>query len=235
MFATDHPVDRSMIEQVLTQERLITVGRLIPSIVHEINNPLQAIRGALTLALDDIENPNELREYIAISQQEIEHITRLLGQVRLIYRTQNDQSEIFPLSVLFRDAIDLTREDAMRQKVRVHNLLPSNSPLVEAVYNHIYIAILRTILAFIDAIGAAGGGELTFTAEDTPSQLLISFMTRVPIFIQEPDLGSTVSKKMIDRFELASSADLVAANGGMMEFQLSDDSVSLCIEFPKAA
>ena len=149
--------------------------------MHEINNPLQAIRGALALALDDIENPRELREYITISQQEIEHITALLGQVRLIYRSQNDQPELIPLSVLFRDAIDLTREETMRQKVKINNLLPSNSPLVEGVYNHIYIVILRTILAFTDAIGETGGGELTITAEDTPTQLQIYFTTIAPI------------------------------------------------------
>ena len=175
MLAPTEPVDQSTLEQILKQERLITIGRLIASFVHEINNPLQAIRGALALALDDIENPRELREYITISQQEIEHITALLDQVRLIYRSQSDQPELFPLSVLFRDAIDLTREETMRQKVRIKNLLPSDSPLVEGVYNHIYIVVLRTILAFTDAIGAAGGGELTITAEETPAQLKFTF------------------------------------------------------------
>src|SRR4030042_885798 len=129
MFSSPGSVDHSTLEQILKQERLITIGRLIGSFVHDINNPLQAIRGALALALDDIENPRELREYITISQQEIEHITALLGQVRLIYRSPNDQPEMFPLSVLFRDAIELTREETMRQKVKINNRLPSNSPL----------------------------------------------------------------------------------------------------------
>jgi signal transduction histidine kinase len=232
MLAPPEPVDHPTLEQILKQERLITIGRLIGSFVHEINNPLQAIRGALALALDDIENPRELREYITISQQEIEHITALLGQVRLIYRSQSDQPELFPLSVLFRDAINLTREEMMRQKVKINNLLPSNSPLVEGFYNHIYIIILRTILAFTDAIGETGGGELTVTAEDTPTQITIYFTTKAPIPIPQPGLGSPPASRMMIKFDLTSSVELVKANGGVMDFQSCEDPVILRIDLP---
>jgi len=232
MLAPPEPVDQPTLEQILKQERLITLGRLIASFIHEINNPLQAIRGALALALDDIENPRELREYITISQQEIEHITALLGQVRLIYRSQNDQPEMFPLSVLFRDALGLTREEMMRQKVKIHNLLPSESPLVEGFYNHIYIVILRTILAFTDLIGETGGGELEVTAEETPSQVKIYFMTKAPISIPQPGLGSPPESKMLIKFDLSSSAELVKANKGVMKFQSCGDPVILRIDLP---
>jgi len=229
MLAQTGPVDQSSLEEILKQERLITIGRLISGFVHEINNPLQAIRGALTLALDDIESPRELREYITISQQEIEHITALLGQVRLIYRSQNDQPELFPLSVPFRDAIDLTREETMVQKVKINNLLPTNSPLVEGFYNHIYIVILRTILAFTDAIGEAGGGELTVTAEESPTRIKIYFTTEAPISILHP------ADKMLKKFDLASSVELVKANGGMMDFQSCESPVILRIDLPSVS
>jgi signal transduction histidine kinase len=232
MLSPPGPMDRPTLEQVLKQERLITIGRLIGSFVHEINNPLQAIRGALALALDDIENPRELREYITISQQEIGQITTLLEQVRRIYRSENDQPEVFPLSVLFRDAINLTREEMMRQKVKINNLLPSKSPLVEGFYNHIYIIILRTILAFTDAIGEIGGGELTVTAEDDPLQITIFFTTKAPISIFQPGLGSSPASKMLVKFDLTASAELVKANGGVMDFQSCEDPVILRIDLP---
>ena len=235
MFSSPGSVDHSTLEQILKQERLITIGRLIGSFVHEINNPLQAIRGALALALDDIENPRELREYITISQQEIEQITTLLGQVRLIYRSQNDQPELIPLSVLFRDAINLTREEMMRQKVKINNLLPPNSPLVEGFYNHIYIIILRAILAFTDAIGETGGGELTITAEDTPTQIKIYFTTIAPIILPQPGLGSSPASKMMMKFDLTSSVELAKANGGVMDFQSCENPVILRIDLPTVA
>jgi signal transduction histidine kinase len=232
MLATPKPEDQPTLDKMLKQERLITIGRLIASFVHEINNPLQAIRGALALALDDIENPRELREYITISQQEIENITTLLGQVRLIYRSQNDLPELFPISVLFRDAIDLTREEMMRQKVRINNLLPSNSPLAECLYNHLYIVILRIILAFTDAIGETGGGELTITAEETLTQTQIFFTTKAPISFPQPDLGSPPANKMLTKLDLTSCVELVKANGGVMDFQPCEGPVILRIDLP---
>jgi nitrogen-specific signal transduction histidine kinase len=217
------------LEKILVQERWITIGRLISSFVHEINNPLQAIRGALALALDDIENPRELREYITISQQEIEHITALLNQVRLIYRAHSEEPELFPLTVIFRDAFDLTREESMRQKVRILNHLPADSPVVEGNYNHIYLVILRTILVFIDAIGAAGGGELAISAEDTSSLLVITFMTHTLIMAQETAPGSPSANNNLMPFDLASTSELVKANGGVMELQLGENQIAVRI------
>ncbi len=222
--------DRSSLDQVLKHERMVTIGRLIPSIVHEINNPLQAIRGALTLAMDDLENKEELREYITISQQEIEHISGLLSQVRLIYRLQNEQADMFPLAVLFRDGIDMTREEAMRQKVRILNQLPPDSPLVEGVYNHIYIVILRAILAYIDIIGADGGGDLTMTAKETSPYLQISFMGGKPI--PALNLDATLSEKLLAQFDLVASQELLKVNGGHMGFQPCEDCLHLRIDLP---
>jgi signal transduction histidine kinase len=235
MLSPQPPVDRTALEKIIKQERLVTIGRIISSFVHEINNPLQAIRGALALAQDELDNPSGLQEDITISQQEIEHISAILNQVRLIYRSQSDQPELFPLVVPFRDAIELTREEAMRQKVRVQNLLPAQSPLVEAVYNHIYIVILRTILAFIDAISAAGGGELAITSEDTTDPMKLYFTTRAPISIPASDPHTAVSAQLLDQFDLASASELVKANGGFMELKSDEAALILQINFPNVS
>jgi nitrogen-specific signal transduction histidine kinase len=233
MLAPLEPVDPSALEKTLKQERLITIGRLISSVVHEINNPLQAIRGALALALDDLENPRELREYITISQQEVAHIIGLLNQVRLIYRSQSEQVESFQIHDLFQNSIDLTREETMRQKVRINDLLPSQSLVAAGVYNHIYIVVLRTILALTDAIGTAGGGELAITAEDTPTFLHISLTAHAPLNLTIPGLNSSTLEKMISYFDLAACAELVKAGGGRMEFHSCEDPIILRIDLPK--
>ncbi len=235
MLALQPPVEQIALEQILQQERLVTIGRVISSFVHEINNPLQAIRGALSLALDELENPQELREYITISQQEIEHISAILNQVRLIYRSQNDVPELFPLVVPFRDAIELTREEAMRQKVRIQNLVPAQSPLVEAIYNHLYIVILHTILAFIDAIGGVGGGDLKIASDDTTMQLHITFMTQAPIPVQASNPGASAAVKLLSQFDLASASELVKANGGQMDFQSCEAPITLRIDLPNVS
>jgi signal transduction histidine kinase len=231
MLAPLEPVDQSPLENILRQERLITIGRLISSVVHEINNPLQAIRGALALALDDLENPDELREYITISQQEVAHIIGLLNQVRLIYRSQSEQAESFQIHDLFRNSIDLTREETMRQKVRLNNLLPTQSLVAVGVYNHIYIVVLRIILAFTDAIGMAGGGDLTIAAEDSPDFLQISLTSHAPITI--PGLSSSPMDQMINYFDLAACAELVKAGGGRLGFHACVNPTILRLDLPK--
>ena len=228
----DRSADRVSFEQMLTQERLITIGRLTPGIMHEINNPLQVIRGALQLAQDDIDKPVVLQEYITISQQEIEHITRLLGQVRLIYRSQSDGPEAFHLPELMRNAIALTEEEGLRQKVSVKNHLPYDLPLVRGVFNQLYIAVLRALLALMDVIGQAGGGELAIMAEVT-DRLRLSYRVIDSLFRQDPGLDLPPSQELLARCQLTGSASLVAANGGLMEFRWNGQSLLLCMELVK--
>ena len=223
-------VDQADFEQILSLERLITIGRLTPSVLHEINNPLQAIRGALQLAQDDIDKPEELHEYISICQQEIEHITRLVSQMRLIYRSQSNEPKAFQLTELMRNAVTLTQEEAMRQKVKVHNNLPSALPLVYGVFDQIYIAILRALLILIDVIGQVGGGELAITAGAVVDRIRITFRTDNPIFLQEPGSDRLTSQELLEQCQLVEASILIAANGGDMGFQWSDRGALLCID-----
>ena len=93
--------------QVLYAERLATVGRLTASLSHEINNPMQAIQGALNLALEELDSPEDLTTYLQLSLTESERIIQLLSRMRQIYCPENDHQERINLNEILREAIKL--------------------------------------------------------------------------------------------------------------------------------
>ena len=74
---------RKMDEQALVHaEKLTAVGRIAASLAHEINNPLQAIIGHLSLARELIYQPEEVTNYLQIASEELARIARIVGDLR---------------------------------------------------------------------------------------------------------------------------------------------------------
>ncbi len=71
--------------------RWTLIGRLTASLFHEINNPMQAIHGAMALALEELDAPESIEAYVNLSQREAQRVIDLIQQVRSIYRPHSDQ------------------------------------------------------------------------------------------------------------------------------------------------
>lgn len=78
--------DLIMHEQLVQSEKLAALGRMLASITHEINNPLQTIKNSLYLIQEDFDPDNPDREYLEIATNETKRISNLVAQLREIYR-----------------------------------------------------------------------------------------------------------------------------------------------------
>lgn len=209
-------------QQAMQNERLRTIGRLTASLAHEINNPMQAIRGALTLALEDINNPDDLQEYLTLGQHEANRVVKLVNRMRQLYRPQGDQAEMIRLPGLLSEVLEIAREEMMEQKVKVETSLPPDLPAVYGVLNQLHLAFLSLALHLSDAIGAAGGGKLVITGRQQDEEVYIRFSTPAAV---APALEAQSSLASSDQragqigalYGLPLTADVVAANHGRLE------------------
>lgn len=85
--------DLVMHEQLVQAEKLAAMGRMLASITHEINNPLQTIKNSLYLIQADIDSDDPVVEYLEIASAETQRISNLVGQLREIYRPSNSNME----------------------------------------------------------------------------------------------------------------------------------------------
>lgn len=68
-----------------TSERLASVGRLAATVAHEINNPLEAITNLVYLA-KSVAVRNDVREYLASAEAELERVFQISRQTLGFYR-----------------------------------------------------------------------------------------------------------------------------------------------------
>ena len=89
--------DRKQFETQLVQaEKHAVIGRMVGSITHEINNPLQTIKNCLYLIQQDVTPESPLHEPLEMVTSETLRLSNLVGQLRELYRPKaglNKQSQ----------------------------------------------------------------------------------------------------------------------------------------------
>ena len=88
---------RRLLMQLSQRDRQASIGRLTSHICHEINNAMQATRGALVLALEKSEASSELASYLSLCKDETQRVVNLVGRMRQIYHPET--LEPGPISV----------------------------------------------------------------------------------------------------------------------------------------
>jgi GAF domain-containing protein len=226
-------------QRALQNERLRTIGRLTASVAHEINNPMQAIRGALSLSLEEINNPAEVQEYIRLSQQEANRVIKLVNRMRQLYRPTNDQAEEVQVLSLLREALETARDEMNRQNVKLSLGLPfDQSPVCIAIANHLHLAFLTILLNLTDAIGEAGGGNLFIKLFDMEEIIRIDFIIQPPIdssfdLTEKPEAAQTIESQVEMISGYSSVVDAITANGGKINLIRSDEQTVIRVDLYK--
>jgi PAS domain S-box-containing protein len=87
--------DRKRAEAALLRnEKLASLGRLVASISHEINNPIEATTNLLYLAKDVDGLPVAAREYLLLADAELKRIAHITRQSLGFYRESSSVTEV---------------------------------------------------------------------------------------------------------------------------------------------
>jgi len=78
--------EQTVRSQLIQSERLALVGRLLASVSHELNNPLQAIQNALFLLKDEEQLSAQGKQDLDVILSEAERMASLIDRLRAAYR-----------------------------------------------------------------------------------------------------------------------------------------------------
>jgi len=151
--------EQSTRSQLIQSERLALVGRLLASVSHELNNPLQAIQNALFL-LKEENLSNQASQDLDIILSEAERMAALIERLRSAYRPVriNDFRPV-ELNGLIEDVHALITTH-MRQKEIAFEFVPDpDLPNVSGLSDQIRQVVLNLFFNAIEVMKP--GGRLT--------------------------------------------------------------------------
>jgi phosphoglycerate-specific signal transduction histidine kinase len=130
-------------------QRQALIGRLTSNIVHELNNPMQAIRGSADLALEDLSNTEELKQYLKIIQQSSDRALSLISLVRSIYAPEHSSPCPIDLCYLLQTLLPIIKDD-LNHKAMIVQVVPRESPVFIWGVESILQQSILNILLFIN-------------------------------------------------------------------------------------
>ncbi|RME79332.1 MAG: GAF domain-containing protein [Chloroflexi bacterium] len=170
-------------------ERMAALGRLMASIAHEINNPVQAASGFLELLqeeLDDTARPDKIRQYARIVEEELDRVAAIVHRMRYFFRSPGQdgtepadldfvhfeataETQIVDVHGLLENVLQLTRKKLEHSGVSVERQWEPSLPPVQAEPGYLKQAFLNLVLNAVDAM--PGGGVLQITTRACTADL----------------------------------------------------------------
>ena len=179
---TGHSIQHStektiLFEEALNKTRLTIVGRLVPGLIHELNNQLQAVQGSMALALEGLENPDELIKFLQMGIEGSEKMSELINQIRLIYRPHTQPQQEIDLNRLLRQTDTWVGKELSSQNIHFRVVQDESSLFISDNSGDFQLVLLNLIFNLADAINAAGGGSILLSLRQSDREIVLSFIT----------------------------------------------------------
>jgi len=161
--------EKSMRAQLVQAEKLAAMGRLVASVAHELNNPLQAIQNSLYLVSQENELNPQSREDLQVALTEADRMAALISRLRETYRPASaEQFRYESLNAIIEEVQKLIATHLRHNNVHFSFEAEPRLPKVPGLRDQLKQVILNLCLNAVEAMPQ--GGELSLRTEHLSKQ-----------------------------------------------------------------
>ena len=150
--------------RLLQQHKMISLGRLAASVVHEINNPLAGILNYIRLMIKIVsrgstltpENLQKFQRYLDLVRSETGRCSRIVSNLLAFSRQSKLEFTEVNINELLEKSIMLSQHKMDLQNIQVKAELNERVPLVWGDFNQIQQCVINLIFNAIDAMSDGG-------------------------------------------------------------------------------
>jgi PAS domain S-box-containing protein len=207
---------------LIHSEKLAVAGRLLASVSHELNNPIQAIQNTLFLLKNESGISEQGKQDLDVVLSETERMASLIDRLRTTYRAARAE-DFHPIQInsLIEDIHVLLTTHLRHAKVAFTFRPAPDLPAIPALEDQMKQVILNLFMNSIDAM--ADGGQLTVSTDWLKeSHEILIHVTDTGTGIEEsmlPNLfvGFITTKKSGTGLGLAISHEIILKHHGRIQ------------------
>jgi signal transduction histidine kinase/CheY-like chemotaxis protein len=171
-------------------EKMAVVGRLIASVAHEINNPLQAVGNCLHLAGRKDLDMNQRDAYLKMGKDELARLTSTVRQMLDFYRSDTEVRAPVDVIDLVDRVIELLKAQLSEKSIKVETNIQQPLPPLPAAQNQLQQVLLNLFLNAIDAVSSNGSYRTIWVD---------AYMEKNNLYLSVEDSGAGVPKQYEQR------------------------------------
>ncbi len=164
--------------RLLQQDKMISLGRLAASVVHEINNPLAGILNYIRLMAKILkrgsleqEHIEKFQRYLNLIESETERCSKIVSNLLAFSRKSKLEFKEVNIYELLEKSIMLSQHKLTLQNIQIKTDLDSDLPEVWGDFNQIQQCVINLIFNAIDAMPE--GGTLTIESSYQPGKGMV--------------------------------------------------------------
>ena len=155
--------------RILHQDKMMSLGKLAASVVHEINNPLSGILNYLRLmvrilkqgALSE-DRRKKFQDYLALAESETSRCSQIVSSLLSFSRRSPPSFGKVRVDELLDRCLILSQHRLQLSDIHLDSRIPPDLPAVKGDFNQLQQCVINLIFNAIDAMG--DGGQLTLAA-----------------------------------------------------------------------
>jgi signal transduction histidine kinase len=164
-------------KELIRQERILTIGRLSTSIVHDLRNPLAAIYGGAEMLVDGNLSPKQVERLAGNIYRSSRRVQELLQELVEVGRTKGTMTEVCRLRDVVTAAYDVYAGTAEEQSVAVRIDVPEDVELLleRARIERVFLNLIDNALGVMPA-----GGSLQISAAKNGNSVVVEVQDSGP-------------------------------------------------------
>jgi C4-dicarboxylate-specific signal transduction histidine kinase len=174
--------ETTMREQLIQAEKLSALGRMVGSVAHELNNPLQTITNCLYLTHQELTPDSPIHDFLEMAQSETQRLVDLVAQLRELYRMR---PAVAPVGRRLDRLLDEVRAlmTSQLESANVQWLQPEDVPgcMVNVIQDRLKQVFINLATNAIEAMQPDGGQlQVSVTLAADGQQIAVSFKDSGP-------------------------------------------------------
>ena len=141
---------------ILNATRLVTMGKMISEISHDLRKPLTNIKGTLQVLKEKLSIPPEEQKFFDSAEEEVYRLTELVKEMVDFSNPNKYQLEKACIITIMEKALNLVKEDLAKNNISLVRNYQKNLPSLLVNENEIMEVFLNIILNAVEAMPAGG-------------------------------------------------------------------------------
>ncbi len=142
--------------KLLQTEKLAALGRMVASLAHEINNPLQALDSGLSLLLNPTLPEGKRQQYLKLASAEVQRLIAIVQRMLNFYRPSSNIRTKTDINLLINEVLALAGKTLQHQRIQVITKLQADLPTLNLVPDQIKQVFVNILLNAVDAMPDGG-------------------------------------------------------------------------------